>query len=86
MSFKGFREKVLGVTSFDDFAKFNPLLTSNKTSRLLSSIAADNLTFLNDDDTGPKLTDIGIESTSIIMNLGSLGDMIIGMLFFSLII
>ena len=26
LSFKGFREKVLGVTSFDDLTKFNPLV------------------------------------------------------------
>ncbi len=26
LSFKYFREKILGVTSFDDFAKFKPLI------------------------------------------------------------
>ena len=38
------------------------------------------------DDTGPKFTSIGIDSTSIVMNLGSLGDMVIGMLLLSLAI
>jgi hypothetical protein len=87
LSFKYFRENILGVSSFDDFAKFNPLqpnsnstnlrllLTSNQTSSVIAA-----------DDIGPKFSSIGIDSTSIVMNLGSLGDMIIGMMLISLAI
>ncbi len=39
-----------------------------------------------EDKNGPRLISIGIESASIVMNLGSLGDMVIGMVLLSLAI
>jgi hypothetical protein len=70
------------VTSFDDFTKFNPLVTTNQTKRFLEAFNSTS----GEMDDGPNLDSIGIESSSVMMNLGSLGDMIIGMLFFSLFI
>lgn len=87
-SFKYFREKVIGISSFDDFAKFSPLIYNNETTikRLLASENKLNSTSKQDNNTvlGPNLSSIGIESSSILMNIGSLGDMVIGMLLFSL--
>ena len=70
------------MTSFDDFTKFNPLVTTNQTKRFLEAF---NSTSEENDD-GPNLNAIGIESSSVMMNLGSIGDMIIGMLFLPLFI
>ena len=88
-SFKYFRENIIGFNSFDDFAKLNPLILTNQTEnkRLLSTITNPISSALkNETETGPKLPSIGIESSSIIVNLGSLGDVIVGMVLFSLAI
>lgn len=87
LRFKYFREQILGVTSFDDLAKFNPLVQTNSNSTKLRLLTTSNSTsVIVDEDLGPKLSLIGIESSSIVMNLGSLGDMVIGMLLLSLAI
>jgi hypothetical protein len=94
MSFTYFRQKVLGVNSFDDLAKFNPMNLVTNTTNSSGSTNSTNKRFLagtvnietSDNGDGPNLEYIGIESDSITENIGSLGDMLIATILVSILI